>query len=118
MSSYCCYDCGTSFTRKFNLERHQASRCLAARRNLANDSCSTAVDTGKEYDQIRPRYSQFESHSTGSRKVIARSHEQSVQDQKHTKALNLKIQTLVDAIVNEEDELSEKIQRKDLADCQ
>ena len=62
MTSYSCYDCGTPFTRKFNLERHQARRCVAARRNLANASCSSAVDAGKEYDQIRPRDSQFEGH--------------------------------------------------------
>ena len=62
MTSYSCYDCGTPFTRKFNLERHQARRCMAARRNLANASCSSAVDAGKEYDQIRPRDSQFEDH--------------------------------------------------------
>ena len=62
MTSYSCYDCGTPFTRKFNLERHQARRCMAARRNLANASCSSAVDAGKEYDQIRPRDSQFEGH--------------------------------------------------------
>ena len=116
MTSYSCSDCGTSFTRKFNLERHQASRCLAARRNLANGSCSSAVDAGNEYDQIRPRYSQFESPSTERRKVIAKSQEQSVQNQQHNKALNPKISALVNAIVNEEDESSEKIQRKDLAE--
>ena len=106
MTSHSFYYCGTSFTRK----------CLAAKRNLANDSCSSAVDAGKEYYQIRPRYSQFESHSTDSRKVSARSQEQPVQNQQHNKALNPKISALVDAIVNEEDEPPEKIQRKELAE--
>ena len=70
MTSYSCYDCGTPFTRKFNLERHQARRCVAARRNLANASCSSAVDAGKEYDQIRPRDSQFEGRDDDVMKMM------------------------------------------------
>ena len=69
----------------------QTSRCLTVGRDLTNDSCSSAIDTGKEYDQIQPRYSQFVSHFTNTRKVIARSQTQSVQNQQRKETLNPKI---------------------------
>jgi hypothetical protein len=63
----------------------------------------------RPFEGQRPEYSQFESHFTGSRKGIARSQEQSVQNQQHNKTLNPKISVLVDAIVNEEVKRSTEI---------
>jgi DNA-directed RNA polymerase subunit RPC12/RpoP len=85
---YKCSKCSKELANRHSLSRHkkkfckernsqsydsvdQPSRCLTAGRDLTNDSYSSAIDVGKANNQIQPRYSQFESHSTGSRKVIA-----------------------------------------------
>ena len=75
---------------------------------MSNDSCSSAIDAGKEYGQIQPRYSQFASHFTNTRKDIARSQTQSVQNQQHSKTLNPKFSALIDSIVDEEPSSKDK----------
>ena len=85
---YKCSKCSKELANRHSLSRHkkkfckernsqsydsvdQPSRCLTAGRDLTNDSYSSAIDVGKANNQIQPRYSQFTSHFTSSRKVIA-----------------------------------------------
>ena len=57
--TFTCDDCGASFSRKFNLKRHQTSRCKST--VLVNTSLDNAADAVRENDDQQPKDSQWSS---------------------------------------------------------
>ena len=56
---FTCDKCGASFSRKFNLKRHQTSSCKGT--VVMNTSVNDAADSVKENDVQQPKDSQWAS---------------------------------------------------------